>query len=139
MRIDGQLTIEFVDADAADRVAYATIAVSIDMNTEELEEATEDSYDFRSYFPGQQAWSASCSHREVVLENTTRNEAQLQLENLAATRAVFAVTFISPNGTEYDGSAWLKSWAVAGADQQSLVVNASIQGAGELTLVPLPT
>lgn len=131
-RLAGVISFEFHDADDAVTTYYGSIAVTMDMEIEELEEATEDSYDFRSYFPGAISWRATTQNNEVVASDGTRNAAQAAIETQAQSRAVFAVTFTSLAGVSYAGSAWVRSIGLESGDQQVLTMAYEFVGVGEL-------
>jgi hypothetical protein len=139
MRITGLLNIVFDDLGATERTAYATLAVNLDVETEELERAAADEYGPREWLPGQQSWSGSSSHNEVVESNMARNVAQQALEELANSRAIFSCTIESPSGTSYEGRAWISSYQIMGGDQQVFRASAQFVGVGELAVVAAVT
>ena len=137
-RLNSQISIVFTDPDSVEQTAAASVSVRLELTNEMLESSGEDSYGSKYFIAGAQSWRAETTQNEVTVDGA-RTDAQLGLEELFANRSKFAVTYTSPAGTEYDGTAWISSLTVTSGDEQVLRASIQFEGVGELTKTAVET
>lgn len=118
-RLKGTITLNFEDTDLVARDLYAVKNATLDIVSDGVTAQNASAINWRNSYPEMNEWSVAMRFNADQADDGTPHISQSEIEALCFTSTVFAVTFTSPNGATYEGSAFIQTYTLDSADQKA--------------------